>query len=947
MVIEVETKRLVLNNNCTLEIGDGQQEYLTPIQIECPRLESDNVYLNSNSDFSKIERVVDYLWPTSLEKINWLTVHRSKPYIAYVMHPDYNEAKRATNRIIDIDPKKQMVRIHNYHNQKRGLVKPCFSAPITDLAFAYISFNIAHENRLAISDQLANIQIHEFVVNEAEDLKTITTLKLLEIISDSQVHYSEVRLAWCPGHIIEKDDAEDDSVEDLGMNLGISFDNNVEIYSAGVIINNGIRHLSKEELEFTSAERRVIRDPDNEKIISLSISNDLTTICAASKDNKVRFYEISETSVKQVHNWEPKMKSNDQLSCIFFLDDFNELLENQDSHFWGHVLVGTTKGDLTIWNLNSWKPIQKLSLNCFNNGIAEFEYRIDVSSHVIVAVHGETAFLLSLDFLELDDGKHKESSFDQASGHDDDKILAPIKEPRISKITRFQLYNPVLSFYVKRPNPSEVEIFWITEKSLEKCIINLDNLIAEENPSVFLSYTDISSITNNYGVKHPIFGGNDLDGKSNDAGRRVSSPPVTLAEIFNSMIPKACEPSTTLAKDPLPSVSHSLINDSLAPRPTTPASREVEDYLGSRIDHEKLVPSYPLSSLIDQRLFEPLVKDLATENTLKAFESKLIAHLNSKLDSIKSDMLRMNGEIVDIKNQSKDSSQLKANTKLIDGLIRKLMAQLNQTFVKGLEEFLLQIKSETAEISNTINQSRVAYTSQLSFFEKQLKQYEIQMQEVRKQTTECSLQQKEILAQLQAQAKEIQAASPALSMRERQLLRLSFNTPPPGDASKSLWALNPDYEEEKRRKAEEEKVAKLKNIWFKIRTENPKLVIEAISSAFELKDQSLIKEVYEYYHKNKGAAHLVNLIANDQAILLSFLSNLASSDLRDENWKIPFITKIVPHLDIKSPIVKDWLPRFDSKLIARLEEAEKIFGETMPDIALILRILYLYRDQCK
>ncbi|XP_074597414.1 enhancer of mRNA-decapping protein 4 homolog Ge-1 [Brevipalpus obovatus] len=961
MVIEVEAKHLTLNNNCSILINDSQREYLTPIRVECPKHEADNVYLTTNSDFSKVERVVDYVWPSSLGKVNWLAVHRSKPYIAYVVQPDYNEAIRNRKMIEEIDPKKQMVRIHNYHNQKRGLVKPSFSASITDLAFAYISVNAGHENRLAIVDKGANVQIHEFIANDDQS-KSITTLKLLEITAEEKFFYQEVRLSWCPGHILERDEGDDDDIEDLGMNLGVSFDNNAEIYAAGHIIRNGIRHLSKEELDFASSERKIIKDPGDENVISLALSNDLTTVCTASRDNRIRFYEISETSVRQVHNWEPKMRTGDNLSCIFFLDDFNELLENQDSHFWGHVLIGTVQGDLTIWNLNSWKPIQKVSLSCSDdNESSKFEYRIDVTSHILVAVHGESAFLAQLDFSEMDEIRSKDS-YPQAAGADDGKTILPVKEPRIKKITRFQLYNPILSFHVKRSSLSEVEIFWMTQKSLEKCVINTDNLVVEEKTSnMFLSFGDLSQMAKDYDDKRMIYQSHGANGAERDQSHRISmkdfeSPPVTLAEIFNTSSRQhgssVCLTSSTNPSGEVKTVS-SLMDVSISHRPSSPTSREVATYLSNEVD--KLAKNFRETTFLQSSQIEPHLKNLLTESMMREFEANITSSLNEKVESLKKDIAKVNTDIVSLRTEMKDPSQLKNSTKIIDDLIKKLMSQMNQAFAKGLGEFLLQIKGEVAEISNTVNLSQASFLSQINSMNKQIKQCENQIQELCKQTSECSKRQQEIVTQLQIQHQEIQAAaaaaaavasSPANSLRDRQLLRLSFNTPPPGDANRSLWMMNPDYEEERRRKAEEEKTKKLNQIWTKIKSENSKLVMEAISSAFELKDQSLIKEICEYYHKTKGAAYLMNLIDKDQAILLSFLSNFASSDLR-EDWKISFITKILPQLDIKSPLVKDWFPRFDTKLISRLQEAEQTFGDSMPDITLVLRILELYRIQCK
>ena len=957
--------KTTLNNNCSLRV-DSDAEV---VYVNVPKLEGDNVYFNTNSSFSKIEKIIDYKWPKN-RNTNWLTVHQSKPYIAYVLYPDFQETNRLSRSVEELDPAKQIIRIFNYNNQKRMLLKPQFSTTIADLAFAYVTMSSNDDDKFAVVDRFANVIIYSCYLSD-DDPNGYKSCELLKIVSEVGVPFSEVRLAWCPGYI-------DD---DYGMNLAISYDNTIEVYDAGRFIERGFCHISKEELELSTPERKLIKEAGCEPIITVALSNDLAMICSASKDNRVRFYQFEDEEVRLVHTWEPKWSSDGNLSCVFFLDDFNELIKDQESGIWGYIFVGTSNGEITIWESNLWRPIQKVVL-CFpDDEPSNITYRIDLSSHVILAIQEKTGFLLHLEFLDVDNC---------GLGGDGKALL--VKQPRIKKITRFQIYNPILSFTVKRPNPSQIEIFWLTQKTIEKCLVEIENLVIDENAeNNFLARYNLSNINQDYdqnrSLIYPNMSINGADDESVDdesSKRSLPSyevtPPVTLASIFNNISTLSESGTSGLTAvggsssknqsgDIKLSGSHQIMGDSITQRPTSsPTSREVANYL----DDEK-VHRNPSSKIYDEMLhlepqpemnvppkilnidtrvqhsmssvpFEPLPKDLAKEGMIKELETNLLDRFDIKMDNIKSEMTKITNDIESLRNEVKDPSQLKAANKIVDILIKKLMHQMNQMFAKGLEEFMQQIRSEIAPTVNTLNQCRNDLNAHCSSVGKQFKQCETQIQELRKEVAECSKHQADILAQLRFQQQQFQAViSPSpTALRSHHLMNV---TPTPNKQPFSPLVIYQAQEEEKRKKAEAERVARLQQMWNKIRSNDRTLMIEGICQAFEMRDPALINQICDHFRTTKGAAFLVELIAHDQALLLSILSTLASADLKEERWKIPFITSIVPRLDIKSPLISDWLPRFETKLVSRLEEAHKVLGNQASDIPLVLTILNLLRNQ--
>ena len=105
-----------------------------------------------------------------------------------------------------------------------------------------------------------------------------------------------------------------------------------------------------------------------------------------------------------------------------------------------------------------------------------FKYKADITSRFITAIKGETVFIIQI-------------SFDSLSSSTE-------KTPKITKITRFQLYNQILSFVCKRKNEKELDLIWLTPKSLERCTIQTDQLI-EENENKNKSNPLFNNLPNN------------------------------------------------------------------------------------------------------------------------------------------------------------------------------------------------------------------------------------------------------------------------------------------------------------------------------------------------------------------------------------------------------------------------------------------------------------------
>lgn len=272
-----------------------------------------------------------------------------------------------------------------------------------------------------------------------------------------------------------------------------------------------------------------------------------------------------------MHSWEPALSNaTDKISFFHFLDDYNKLLENYEHEFWGFAFVGTESGEISIWNLRKWNSTQRLKINGddldpANSGV--FKYKADITSHFITAFKGETVFIIQIEFDPVD-------SFEKA--------------PKIVNITRFAQYNYVISFICKRNAANnELDLFWLTPKSLERCTIQTDQLVDENQEK--------NSKAN------PLF--NKLTANGEIAAAAAQPTNMSLPNIENGVIKKATTASlddthpinstmqnpvnllkyfgnsfkTTFAGSPNQSVIPKVSSLDQIEKPSTPTSQEVEN----------------------------------------------------------------------------------------------------------------------------------------------------------------------------------------------------------------------------------------------------------------------------------------------------------------------------------------------------------------------------------
>ncbi|RWS22541.1 enhancer of mRNA-decapping protein 4-like protein, partial [Leptotrombidium deliense] len=521
-----------LLNNCAFIVPMESMRSPSHLELTCPPPGDGDVSQCTNSNFCKIQNLIDYFWE-KIPNVNVLAVCRNKPLIAYVLDPNYSRNVKIHSKggNDSRDYSSQVVRFVNYEKpSERALSRTTFTSPIADIAFAFKSIREGSEDKLAAIDKNAVINVFGFrYVFDGSDEQKLVVEKLFEIIStDPLKSFEHLHLKWCP--FVPLDDDYEKGI-DSGMSLAVSCDSLVEVFAVDKICNlGGLERVTRSELHQLKGVYQRIPDAHKAPITAVHLSNDATVICTAAVDNSVKFFDLGNSDGRLLHNWSPStVQDDDQISCFYFLDDYNYLLENSRHHFWAYLFIGTKGGNISIWDLGGWSLIQNLSIECESSSKeSHFEYKIDISAKVIIAVRGENAFVFLLDFIQLDSENKRE----------EDGVTT---YPRITKIGRFQLYSDILSFVIKRQSTQKLDIFWVSRKSLERCSIDVEQMKEKRSDSPVMRLGNMSAkfddeievLDSSIKKLTPLV--KELSGKKKTP---ISTPPsIKLAEMFNKPSP--------------------------------------------------------------------------------------------------------------------------------------------------------------------------------------------------------------------------------------------------------------------------------------------------------------------------------------------------------------------------------------------------------------------------
>lgn len=621
----------------------------------------------SITDSAKVEKIVDYSFERN-DRANVLAIHPTKPLIAYLINIqrtqkiskawassyDQQQQHKTPDQSSDqtIKNKTVSIRILDYESRQRCLAKGIYHARPADCVFTINSTLCSQSDviKLAIVDKLANIYLYDlsYYINDL----TASRVAVIRGPSQDVSPLDSIHLVWCP--FVPCEDFDDG---DGGLRLALATDHSIEIFAMDRLQPGKGGEMQRQDLK---GVYKSISNAHESNIVSLSISPDCSTISAAAEDNGVKFFasDIDDHNQRCLHNWKADITDNSSISKLFFLDDYPKLLKDSTMQFWGAAFIATKNGQMILIDLKTWSVYQSVTF-IIETGPKNFDYRIDLRAKCVIAINGNQAFVVQIDHDICNSGKGIENANSElVNGSPYSLKASPMKTstpdtlnsatilPRIVKITRFGLHNPIYSFAVKHKSEDELELFTISAYSLEKFIINLSQINdAEETPTA-------DEPRPNAATPHEL----KRFLEQFDGNLRISSSNTNNAQATNN----TSNNSGNISKISTPTKA-STVAATLQP------------------GHSSMTPHIQTTVAMAQ-MATPSTSSAATIHTLPNMTTSI-------LNNSKSSMIQPAG--LDPNN--------------MDRLVTVLFNKLNTAFSQGLEEFLNDVKSEVNDLKLKLN----------------------------------------------------------------------------------------------------------------------------------------------------------------------------------------------------------------------------------------------------
>lgn len=710
---------LVLPNNSVLEISDPRKD----VKVYAPALGSDNSLLEStNSPFTKISEVITYSWPKDLQG-NIMATHRTLPLVAYIINTGYHKSL-GQKTAAKSNPMEQMVRLVNASNGVRALGKPITHDFIVDIAFAFDNSKRT-ANMVATVDRSGYVNIFRFEESSLHDpsrgvsynlsIERILTIRPSpDLVVDPSIGLC--RLAWCP--YIPSEEPDQAVSVDPSLRLAVTTGRNLELFTFCDYHFKNKDTVDRSFFRVQIAEYYKTPNAHDGNIVSVAVSNDGSLICTASADNIVKFFQEDvqdgRVQLKFLRSWTPTLNRGEQIAEVNFLDDYDFLLAHSEHSFWGYLTIGTTNGSIYLFDLRSkdWKCTQEIKVHYKESESNEpFSYRVDKASRSILARKENNCFLLLLDY-ECEDKAYISSE------EDEDNVTRVVRRPQIKHVGRFQLYNPVVSLQLGKSTESEVDLYWITLKNLEKCNIDFSSLkecIVKPN---LISETPRSRKINT------VTPSPSLPDSGKQLVHMLSSPPVVQSqpESKEQELLKKIQQNTLqldrLKEDKRKSDPKSLATPNLmdartpskvvSPKTPNPILEKLNITQTSNVSIPSS-PAIPVYAPPSVNAMPVALNDMAKVMLLEDQINQLRQQVVTKLDDIQTSVATV------FKGVQSEFSQMKAHStevekqkfkntteKTIDLVVQKAMDQLNVHLSNGIRDFFQQVDTDIGELQASV-----------------------------------------------------------------------------------------------------------------------------------------------------------------------------------------------------------------------------------------------------
>ena len=748
---------VVIPNNMAIDIPESEES-----TIVAPFHGNEESLLEAtNSAFTKVTELINYTWMKQ-SNVNLVAVHRSKPLVAYVINVSYHK-HFVTGKTAAYNPTipEQMVRLINYNNQSRALCKMCAVDVVVDIAFSFdeVQEQRHKRNLICTIDRAGYINLFSFtevdvlLSSESKPQMTLNRFMTIQppVVIDSDSDASFIKLAWCP--YVPASDGEEPNINP-STRLAITIGRNLEIITLNDFHVNPQTSVEVPRTHFKKdlGEYYSLPTVHDKEIVAVAVSNDGTLVCTTGVDNVVKFFkeelESNVFSFQKMREWIPCLESGESIANTSFLDDYNFLLDHPDQPFWGYMFIGTTGGVMYVYDMQQkdWKCTQKIRISLQNNEPTtpdtSFSYHVDQASKVILATTGSTVFVFLLEYRE--------------ETGDEDSIL---RTPRVNQVARFQLYNPVISFTVKVPNEREIDIFWITLKSLERCTIDVSKLSdckvthqSNVDHSLTSQVKKVNTVTPSPASKQSVH--TPVPASVLAAQEKVSQ----LTNELNKLKRKSdasikgplISPAAQVTPDKRVSTQN-LLQQMMFSQTSGMTCNALSPNIPSAVDSNNFT-MHPLLSSLPSPSLNDTAKVMLLENKMHQMQADLVSNLTKTQHLISSSFKGLQSEIGDLKahvsqpsvTQVKESPEErnKLVEKTVNRVVSKAMEQLNISVSRGLKDFFDQVDVGIGDLQTTVktsvddiragmeeNNRRLDHVrTQLEIFQKQLEKNEAEQQ---------------------------------------------------------------------------------------------------------------------------------------------------------------------------------------------------------------------------
>ena len=312
-----------------------------------------------------------------------------------------------------------------------------------------------------------------------------------------------------------------------------------------------------------------------------------------------------------------------------------------------------------------------------------------------------------------------------------------------------QLYNDVISIQVKQPSETEIEIFWITLKNLERCTIDVQKM----DEGKLVGKPNRTAVDGAASLAKALIRDRKLTTATSPKEQELLNK---LQEKSNELISmkKKQEPvsavSTSPASNTTPDARVRTQSTGFSPAPASDPMSSLLDKLVSngqqqkpKLPHAPSISSPPVTAA---PALNDMAKIMLIEDKLKTFENRFTKQLDimsgtiaTSLKTVHSDISQLRAELQQPAKQSLDRSLVELT---INNVVDKTMKQMNVLIAKGLKDFFDQTDVGIGELQTTVirsnNEIRTAFgeaqeqitgvKSQMDLFVKQMERLDAQQQ---------------------------------------------------------------------------------------------------------------------------------------------------------------------------------------------------------------------------